>query len=255
MNESLKKHLADCLAKGIRLDRRKLDEYRKVSVEYGISKSAEGSARVIIGDTVVLAGVKLSIVKPYPDTPDAGSLMVDAQLLPLSSPEFETGPPGIEAIEVARVVDRGIREAKSIDVKKLCIEVGEKVWMVSIDVCTINDAGNILDAAGLAAIAALGDAKFPKYDGTEIDYKQHTNEKLPLAKHPVPVTVYKLGNTLFVDPTTEEHNAYDAKLTITTTNGHICALQKGGDSPLTIDDIKKMVELGVKKAEELRKKL
>jgi len=255
MNESIKLHLANSLGKGVRLDGRKLDDYREVSVEYGISKSAEGSARVIIGDTEVLAGVKLSIATPYPDTADQGSLMVDAQLLPLSSPEFETGPPSINAIETARVVDRGIREAGAIDVKKLCIEVGEKVWMVSIDVCTINDGGNVLDAAGLAAIAALQDAKFPAYDGTEIDYKTHTDEKLPLEKHPIPVTVYKLGNILFVDPTTEEQDAYDARLTVTTTDGIICSLQKGGDATLSIDEIKTMVDLGVKKAGELRKKL
>ena len=117
MNKAMKKHIIESLKKGVRHDRRKLDEFRKVEVEYGISKSAEGSARVKVGNTEVLAGVKLGIDKPYPDTPDEGCLMVGAELLPLSSPEFEAGPPGIESIEIARVVDRGIRESGTIDMK------------------------------------------------------------------------------------------------------------------------------------------
>ncbi|MBD3312815.1 exosome complex protein Rrp42 [Candidatus Woesearchaeota archaeon] len=255
MNEAMKKHLIESLNKGVRYDKRKLDEFRKVEVEYGISKSAEGSARVKLGDTEVIAGVKLSVEKPYPDTPDEGMLMVGAELLPLSSPEFETGPPGIKSIELARVVDRGVREAKAVDVKKLCIEKGEKVWAMFIDVCTINDAGNLLDASGIAVLAALKDAKFPKYDGVEINYKEHTDEKLPLSKYPLPVTVYKIGKNLVVDPNLDEQEAYDARLTVTTTEGNICALQKGGDNPLSIDEIKQMVGLAMKKSEELIKVL
>ncbi|PIN86783.1 RNA-binding protein [Candidatus Woesearchaeota archaeon CG10_big_fil_rev_8_21_14_0_10_44_13] len=256
MNDDLKKHLNDSLMKGVRYDGRKLDEYRKIVVETGISKSAEGSARVLIGETEVLVGIKLSVDKPYPDTPNEGCLMVDAQLLPLSSPEFETGPPDIQAIELARVVDRGVREAKTIDMKKLCIKKGEKVWMVSIDVCTVNDAGNLLDASALGAVAALKDARFPEYDDVSVDYKKHTDKKLPLTKIPVAVTIYKIGDMFLVDPLPEEERIFDAKLTVTTTkDGKICAMQKGGDLPLKIEDIKKMVEIGVEKAKELLKSI
>ena len=112
-----------------RLDGRTLTEVRQpITIETNISWTAEGSARVQLGETVVMAGVKLSIEKPYNDTPDEGGIMVNAELSPLSSPEFEAGPPGMKAVELARVVDRGIREAKAIDLKKLCLEPGEKAW-------------------------------------------------------------------------------------------------------------------------------
>ncbi len=255
-NESMQHHLVAALSKGIRFDGRKLTEYRPVKVEYGVSKTAEGSARVKIGQTEVLAGVKLLIDKPYPDMPEDGSLMVGAELLPMASPDFEAGPPDVKSIELARVVDRGIREAKAIDTKKLCIKVGEKVWIVSIDICTINDDGNLLDAAGLAALAALQDAVFPKYDGTELDYRQKTKNKLPLTKLPVAVTIYKIGENLLIDPSLVEENTFDARLTVTTMQGNkICALQKGGDGQLTLEEIKQMVNLGMEKAENLRKHL
>ncbi len=252
-NEQMKQHLIQSLARGIRYDGRKRDEFRQVTVERGISCNAEGSARVKLGNTEVVVGVKLIIEKPYPDTPDQGSLMVNAEFLPLSSPDFESGPPDMPAIETARIVDRGIREAKAIDTKKLCIEVGEKIWMVAIDICTINDDGNILDAAGLASLAALQDARFPSYDGTELDYKKKTKNPLPLDKYPLQVTVYKIGETLFVDPLPEEEEACDARLTVTTTTeGKICALQKGGDHPLTLDEISRMIDFAMEKAQELR---
>jgi len=256
MSEGTKQHILASLSKGIRFDGRKAEEMREVSVEYGVSNSAEGSARVKIGDTEVIVGIKMAVEEPYPDTQDRGNLMVNAELLPLSNPEFESGPPGIEAIELARVVDRGIRESGAVDFKKLCIKEGEKVWSVMIDVCTINDEGNLLDAASLAALAALKDTKFPKYKDEKIDYMEKTKEGLPLSKEPVAITVHKIGENLIVDPLTEEEQSADARITvITDKEGTICALQKGGDTPLSVEEIDKMLALGQEKAKELRSKL
>ena len=58
MYNNLKLHIINCLNENIRFDGRKNDEHRKITVEYGISKSAEGSARVKIGNTEVIVGVK-----------------------------------------------------------------------------------------------------------------------------------------------------------------------------------------------------
>lgn len=254
MNDNLKNHIKSYLDQGIRYDGRKKDEIREVSIEYDVSNSAEGSARVKIGNTEVIAGVKMALEKPYPDTPDEGMLMVGVELLPASNPDFESGPPNIRAIELARIVDRGIRESKSIENKKLCVTPGEKVWSVMVDICTINDEGNLLDCAGLAAIAAIKNARFPKVEDGVVDYKTKTDVGLPISKMPIPITVYKIAGYFIVDPILEEEDSYDARLTVTSTaDGHICALQKGGDSALTSEDIKLMVELGITKAQEMRK--
>ncbi len=254
MSIEQKDHILGFLEKGIRFDGRKLDEYRPITVERGFSENAEGSARVTIGDTEVLAGVKMSIMEPYSDTPDEGTMMINAELLPLSNPDFEPGPPGIQSIEIARVVDRGIRESKAIDTKKLCLKKGEKVWSITVDICPINDDGNLFDASALAVLAALQDAKFPSYDGTVIDYKKKTKESLPLKKLPVSCTVIKIGNHFIVDPTNEEEKKVDSRLTVEVEeNGTLCALQKGGDKPLTAEDIDKMVGIGIEKSKELKK--
>ena len=248
--------IQDYLDKQLHLDGRGLQDYREVTVETGISKSAEGSARVRIGETHVLAGVKMAVEKPYPDSPDKGNLMVNVELTPMSSPEFETGPPGEQAVELARVIDRGIRESEAIDTKQLVIESGEKVWAVMIDIVTINDAGNLLDAAGMAALAALKNAKFPAYDGEKVDYMTKTKKSLPMLREPLPITLLKVGKHIIVDPLPEEEKLMDARLTVTTTEkGNICALQKGGRVPLQIEDVQQMVKIALEKAKFLKTKI
>jgi exosome complex component RRP42 len=256
MENELKKHILESLKQDIRSDGRKCNDFREITVETNVSSTAEGSARVKIGSTEVIAGVKLGIGMPFPDRPDEGAIMMNVELLPLSSPEFESGPPGMQAIELARVVDRGIRESKAIDLKTLSIKKGEKCWLVQVDICTVNDSGNLLDASALATLAALKSTQFPKYENDEIDYKKKTDKKLDLNKVPITVTVFKLGDTFLVDPLTEEEKNFDARLSIAMTEDNkICALQKGGSIALTIDEVNKMVEIAEEKSKELRKYL
>lgn len=258
MNEEEKRHIFNYLSQDMHLDGRKSQEFRPVKVEYGISKTAEGSAKVTIGETVVIAGVKLEEGKPFPDTPEDGALMVNVELLPMASPEFELGPPGIKAIEYARVIDRGIRESKVIDTKKLCIAKGEKVWIVSVDMVPLNDAGNLFDAFALAAVAAIKDTKIPKIeeDGS-INYKEKTDKGIPVTKSlPISVTVLKIEDKFVVDPLNEEEVCSEKRLTVAITeDGKICAMQKGGDATLTLEEIEEMVDIASKTSKSLRKAL
>ncbi len=254
MNEELKHHVIELLKEGMRLDGRKPLEYRKpIKIEKGIIETAGGSARATIGETEVIVGIKFEVGTPYPDKPDEGTIICGAELLPLSNPEFESGPPGIQAIELARVIDRGIRESSAIDFKKLCIEKGEKVWLILIDICPINDAGNLLDASSLATLAALQDAKFPVYGEDGIDYKAERIDSLKLEKKPIEVTVHKIGEHYIIDPTTEEEKITEARLTVAVLEDNtLCAMQKGGECPLKADEISKMIDIALDKAKEMR---
>jgi len=249
-------YIEAAVAKHARLDGRTLDEYRAIEIEYGVSsKSAEGSARVRIGQTEVVAGIKLELGTPFPDKPDEGSIMVNVELLPLSSSLFESGPPSIDAIELSRVTDRGIRESKALDFKKLCVKEGEKVWLVFIDIYPINAAGNLFDACNLVTLAALRDAVFPALNELgKIDYTKKTKTKIPLHTLPLACTVWRVNNELLVDPSIEEELASNARLSVVfTEEGKICAMQKGGDSSFTSEEIHAIVELAEKKTQELRR--
>jgi exosome complex component RRP42 len=249
-----KKHITECLEKGVRYDGRKKEEFRNIIIKTGIVETAEGSAHVKCGDTEVIAGVKMSLEKPFPDTPNEGILMVGAELLPMSNPRYESGPPDATAIEVARVIDKGIRESKGLDNKRLCVRAGEKVWTINVDISPINDDGNLIDVGSVAAIAALRNARFPKAENDKVDYKVKTDESVPMSKMPIAVTIVKIGNNFIVDPTELEYQALDSRLTIITLDDNsLCALQKGGDGTLSVEDIGKMIDLAVSKANEIRK--
>ncbi|HUW43893.1 MAG TPA: RNA-binding protein, partial [Bacillota bacterium] len=198
--------IKEYLEQGKRFDGRKPDEFREISIETSVSEKAEGSARVKIGKTEVIVGIKLDVSEPYPDSPNEGKLMVTSELLPLSSPRFESGPPRFPAIELGRLIDRAVRESKFIEFEKLCIKKGEKVWSVFIDIYSINHDGNLIDAAGIGTLVALKQARLPKYDekNEKVLFGEWTNKKLPLSKEiPIITTIHKIGNNLLVDPTLE----------------------------------------------------
>lgn len=257
MNEERKAHIIKALEAGVRIDGRKADEFRPITIKLGVSSTAEGSAEVVAGETKVIAGVKMGLGSPYPDTPDSGVLMVNVELTPLANPEFESGPPSIMSIETARVIDRGIRESHAFNTKSLCVTKGEKVWMVQCDIVPINFDGNLLDIGGLATLAALLNARYPEVgeDG-KADYHKKSKKTLSLERYPLPITVGKIGTYLLVDPTQEEEKALDARVTITVLeDGNICAMQKGLSAPITKDEFKRMVELAQTKSADLRKML
>jgi len=154
-------YLLGLAKEGKRVDGRGFDEYRKITIERNIIKNAEGSAKVKIGNTMVMAGIKLEIGEPYPDSPEEGTMTTSVELPPLASPEFEPGPPTPDAIEIARVIDRGIRESEYIHLDKLVVEPGEKVWIVFIDIHVLDYDGNLFDAGSLAASVALQHAVVP----------------------------------------------------------------------------------------------
>mgnify|MGYP001567781955 CR=1 FL=1 len=254
MASIIKQHMLKVFEKKVRLDLRKFEDYREISLDMGVVKGAEGSARVKIGNTEVLAGVKFEVGTPFPDTPDQGGIIVNVELRPLSSPEFESGPPTIEAIELSRVIDRALREGGALELKKLSIKEGELMWMVVIDIYPINHDGNLFDAASLAALAALKDAKFPKLEGNKVNYKEITSKKLELKNMPLSCTVYNIAGNFIIDPTYEEEKTADSRLTVgVLENGSISSLQKGGNQGLSNEEINSMIELAIKKSKELRK--
>ncbi|MBI4018824.1 MAG: exosome complex protein Rrp42 [Candidatus Aenigmarchaeota archaeon] len=244
------------VAGGERLDQRKFDEMREIKIETGIISSAEGSARVTIGETEVIAGVKMAVGEPFPDTADEGVLIVSGEFIPFADPLFEPGPPREDAIELSRLVDRAIRESKAVDMKKLCITAGEKVWMINIDIDIINNGGNMVDASSIAAAAALVTARLPEIDEKgKVLYGKLTGTKLPLSGIPISTTFVKIGESIMIDPSLPEYQALDARLTIGTVDKNgikLCSMQKNGVAGLSIDEVERMISVAEEKGEEVR---
>ncbi len=240
------------LEKGTRYDGRALDQLREAEVHKGVIKTAEGSALANIGDTRVLAAVKIDIASPFPDRPKEGLFITNAELLPAASPTFETGPPRENTIELARVVDRAIRSAEIIDTKSFFVEEG-KVLGLFIDLYVLNHAGNYTDVANLAATAALMDTQMPKIEDGAIIRGEFSGPLAPKVL-PLSTTFLKIGDTWIVDPDRDEELVAETKITIATTEEHVCSIQKSKGA-LYKDELMANIDVAFNKGNELRKVL
>ena len=258
IDELKKNQILELLDQGKRIDGRNLDQTRELSIEINAIPKANGSARVRLGDTEVICGVKIQPDRPFPDMGDKGIFICTAELLPLSDPTVETGPPGPDVIELARVVDRGIRESHMVDLSQLVIEKDKSVVGVFADNVAVDYDGNLFDACSYAATAALLSSKTPKWNWTDDAPVLAEGEEsdVPITTIPVSVTMGKIGNHIIVDPNADEWASMDARITITSdSDGNICALQKGGVDGFTHEEIFKCGEISVRIGAQIREKL
>ena len=250
LNELKRDTIMRMLAEGKRADGRKLDEFRTVRIQKNVLPNAEGSALCQIGKTQVIAGLKFDVATPYADRPDEGVFSTGAELVPLGSHMFEPGPPNEDAIELARVVDRGIRSSETIDLKSFAIN-DEKVLALYLDLWVIDYGGNLIDTAALAAMASLLQTKMPKVEDAKIIRSEDVGN-LKIGEKVVACSFSKFGTHYLLDPALDEDLGMDGKVTISTTSKHVCAVQKSGWASTNEKDVSDLVDLAFERGNQLR---
>ena len=246
------------LANGTRIDGRKFFEFRQINIIPDPIGKAEGSSFVSLGKTKVLVGVKVSLGKPFPDTPNEGVFVVNSEFSPIASPVYELGPPSEYAIEVARIVDRAIRSAEAIDLEKLVVIPGEIVWVINIDIYAIDDDGNLIDASMIGAISALFSGFLPRVEvldeeKNKVELIKDEKRPIPIRDTPITFTFAKIRDYLILDPNYLEENTMDSRLTIAiNSKNEICAIQKGEGGGFKLEDILLAKDIVLKKANEIR---
>ncbi|MCW4012208.1 MAG: exosome complex protein Rrp42 [Candidatus Bathyarchaeota archaeon] len=250
-----RKKIEEVLEAGTRMDGRGLTDFREIQVKTSFLEKSEGSAEVRIGKTHVVVGVKAGLGTPFEDTPDEGVLMCNAEYTPVAHQTWEPGPPPEGAIELARVVDRGLRSAEILNMEDLGLVSGEKVYIVFVDLYVLNWDGNLIDACGLGALAALKEAKIPVFKVSKKNEVSETDKtkKLELRCEPIPITIYKIGKHFILDATADEEEVADGRLTVTLDeNNNVTTLQKSGAVGFTVDELKKCINIAEEKAAEIR---
>jgi exosome complex component RRP42 len=248
------KNIKKMIKNGERMDGRDFRETRDIEIipNY-VHETADGSALVKIGDTKVLVGISTELGDPYPDRPGQGAIITNAEFTAMASPEFESGPPREDAVELARLVDRGIRESAMVDLDELVIEEGEECWMVFIDVHVLDHNGNLLDAASLGAATALELADLPALDEDGNVDRDETQGPLPTSGLPMTVTGYKVAGEILYDTTREEEEVLGARLTTTfKDDGNVVAMQKGEKEPFSDSEVMDLLQESSEKAERYR---
>ena len=253
-----RKYIKNNLKNENRIDGRGLWEYREFKIDTDIIASAEGSADVELGETRILTGLKYDIGEPFSDLPNEGVCTIMAELLPLASPLFERGPPDEQSIELARVVDRGIRHADCVQTKKLCIMEYKAVYILFVDMYVINYGGNLIDAGGISALATLISSHLPEGKWTE-DGPEWTGNYISsdtiVNELPLCITYGKIDDIIFVDPSLPEELVLDGSISISVTEDKITSMQKSGTSTFTFDEIKMLSKKSIELGKKLRKQL
>ncbi|CAN1160722.1 Exosome complex component RRP45B [Linum perenne] len=287
-----KKFIETALASDLRIDGRNPLEYRKLTIKFG---REDGSSEVQLGHTHVMGFVSGQLVQPYRDRPNEGTLSIFTEFSPMADPSFEVGRPGESAIELGRIIDRGLRESKAVDMESLCVLPGKLVWAIRIDIHILDNGGlalfpmrllvildmllvmampsnlifvnsNLVDAANIAALAALLTFRRPECslsgeNGQEVVvHPPEVKEPLPLIVHHIPIAVtfafFSTEHIVAVDPTHSEEAVMGGRMTVTVNaTGDICAIQKAGGLGVPQSDIMRCLRLASRNAESITKKI
>ncbi|PNW85475.1 hypothetical protein CHLRE_03g188200v5 [Chlamydomonas reinhardtii] len=178
---------------------------RPIELELGVIAQAAGSARLHIGATDVIVGVKVEVASPSPFAPTQGRLGVTVEFSPCASPVYQgrfgetygeqiaaaieaslapSTRAGGAAAAAAAPANGGAAGASTsatataaptpsasgpswgLDLGKLCISAGKTAWALYVDALVLNDDGNVVGAVSAATLAALVDTRIPKVEVT-----------------------------------------------------------------------------------------
>ncbi|KAI8470908.1 MAG: exoribonuclease PH component of the exosome [Monoraphidium minutum] len=254
--------IKQAIKEDVRIDGRQLYDHRQLSFEFSLDDS---SATVRLGGTRAAAAVAAALEAPFNDRGREGSLRFSVELSPMASPTFESGRMGEDAIEIARIVERAIKQSGAVDMEALCVLPGRKVWSLRVDIHILDHCGNLVDAATLAALAALAAFRKPQVsvgqgEGGGADeiivHSPDVREPQPLSLHhlPFPITfaLFEHGAVVAIDPCLQEEAAMEGSMTLVINpHGEICAVQKADGVGLDRDQLMRCARLGTARAGEL----
>ncbi|TVU05964.1 hypothetical protein EJB05_49150 [Eragrostis curvula] len=243
-------------------DFRRSLEFRPLNISFG---REDGSSEVQLGETRVMGYVTAQLVQPYRDRPNEGTLAIFTELSPMADPSFEPGRPGESAIELARVIDRGLSESRAVDMESLCVVPGKYVWSLRVDLHILDNGGNLIDAANIAALAALSSFRRPECtiggeDGQQVTvHDPKVRDPLPLTIHHLPIAVtfaYFGEDNIVVDPTCKEEAIMGGRMTVTVnSNGDVYAIEKAGEEGVMPSVIMKCLRIASDKAAYVTSKI
>ncbi|XP_058745493.1 exosome complex component RRP45A-like [Vicia villosa] len=258
-----KKFIESALLSEIRVDGRGPLDYRKLNIKFGRD---DGSAEVQLGETRVMCFVSGQLVQPYRDRPNEGTFSIFTEFSPMADPSFEPGRPGESAVELGRIIDRGLRESRAIDTESLCILSAKLVWAIRVDIHILDNVGNLVDAANIAALASLMTFRRPECslggdDGQQVVvHPPEVREPLPLIIHHLPIAVtfgfFSNENLVVLDPTYHEEAVMTGRVTATlNANGDVCSIQKPGGQGVSQRVIMHCLKLAHVKAGDITAKI
>lgn len=266
----------EALKQGIRMDNRKLDEFREAEIVFG---EEFGYVDVKLGGTRVVCRVSGEIAQPYEDRPFEGVFTVTTEINPMASAMFENGRQSNDELLITRTIEKAVRRSGALDLESLCLIAGSKCWAIRADVHFLDCDGGFIDASCLAVMASL--MHFKKNDvsvsGEQIIiHSLEEKEPVGLSILHIPVCVTfaffnpddikdnikgdDTNEIYVIDPTLKEELLSDGMFTITINkNREICQISKAGGLPMDaitlMECSRKAYDISVHFTDKIRKLL
>lgn len=256
ISEAERRFLLDGVSQGFRNDGRGCFDYRRISFEMGPIPSSTGSCRLRAGETDLIAVVRCEVVKPSKLQPAQGELQVSVSCAASVSVAFSDGRSAEESNRKLSLLLESLCSGEGVvDRKALCIQPGEFVWDVYVDVLVLTSGGNLLDSMSLALCAALSETLLPKVEVMEameegemvqlkVDDRPELGTRFPLKRLPLMVTVAQIGDRFIFDVTSEEELCADAMICVVVDAkaGDVIGLHKLGKGLFDIAALPSMLE-------------
>uniref|UniRef100_A0A0E0J9F7 Ribosomal RNA-processing protein 42 n=1 Tax=Oryza nivara TaxID=4536 RepID=A0A0E0J9F7_ORYNI len=230
LSEGEKHFIRGGIAQDLRTDGRRRLQFRAISVETGVIPQANGSARVRLGATEVIATVKAELGKPSILHPDKGKVSIFVDCSPTAAPMVEV----LKNFLLSSVLH--CKDAYSV------VKVGQVCWDLYIDGLVVSSDGNLLDALAAAIKVALSDTGIPKVNVSlsattdqepEVNVSDEEFLQFDTSSVPVIVTLTKVGKHYIVDATSEEESQMSSAVSVSVNrHGQIRGLTKRGGAGL-----------------------
>ncbi|XP_067857929.1 exosome complex component RRP42 isoform X1 [Heptranchias perlo] len=162
LSEAEKVYVMHGVQDDLRIDGRGCEDYRHIEIETDVVSNTSGSARVKIGHTGILVGVKAEMGTPKLERPNEGFLEFFVDCSANATPEFEGRGGEDLGTEIANTLYRVFDNSSSLELKALCITPREHCWILYVDVLLLECGGNLFDAISIAVKAALHNTRIPK---------------------------------------------------------------------------------------------
>ena len=215
---------------------------------------------------MAMASISASLEAPYADRHSEGSITFEVTHTAMAGFGSDFARTKEDAVELSRLVERGLRESRAVDLEALCVQPGRKVWHLQVDVRLLDNCGNATDAVGLAALGALCAFRRPDVTvdpdapGGIIIHPPTDKEPLPLTLHHLPLPIsfafFEAGEVIALDPLSKEEAAASGSFTVTMNpQGELCAAQKAHGVGITPAQVMQCMRIAATKVKDLTAQL
>ena len=226
----------------LRKDGRENDELREVCITPGISKHAEGSCLIAVGDTRVhcTASVENRVPRWLRDA-DQGWVTAEYGMLPRAGSERsprEVGQRRGRSLEIQRMIGRGLRAITDLHA------LGERTIYIDCDVLQAD--GGTRTAAITAGYVALAEACQHLRDNNRV-------KRWPLRDQVAALSVGLVAGEKLLDLSYEEDTAASVDMnTVMTARGQLVEVQAAAEgAPFTTTQLGELIALAHKGLKEL----